>query len=221
MKANKKIEKLFVEAEIKFDSQANKEAYYSRETNTFEFYDLQSLKQTLECSITNILMCEFYLEYVYKYFKEYFRINNELNILGSTKDDPQLLVCLEFIKDLILRAKNIKTKLIEYHIETSCNVVYKPIVNSNASMMFALSWQNELKIPKTAQDMFEIVIEAIQRCELCIETFDYLINSFFFLKTEDDLISKNDKIDDSKEYIGIFLDYYLDFKMNHLIKINI
>jgi hypothetical protein len=222
MGPNKKIEKLFVDANADLIHKIKKEPFYSDETNTFEFYDLNNAKQILECCITNILVCEFYLEYIYKYLKQYLSISNELQILGAVKDDPQILICIEMIKNLIRKLKESKHLLIEYHILSNYNDVYRPIVNSTSSMMFAMSWQNELLIPKTAEDIFQILIEAIYRSELCFESIDYLFNSYVYLDSQNAIVYECDYLlDQSKQLVETLLDDYLEFKMNHFIMINI
>ena len=48
--------------------------FYQSEMNSFEYLDPESFKETIQAAFVNILLAEYYLEYTYKFLKEYLQL---------------------------------------------------------------------------------------------------------------------------------------------------
>lgn len=221
MRINKKIEKLFIESESDFKSECS-EMFYQRETNTFEYFDIDNPYELIDACIINAYKAEFYLEYSYKFLNDYLRINNSLVILGAEQDDPLIKDSLEILKNIITKLKNVKTDIINFHIYLKNSNIYKPHKTGDVTMMQALKHQNVVSNPKTAEDIFSFLIKSLHRTEIALETLDYLIDMFFdkfFISDSEDqyaVLSENIKIN----YENL-LDDYLVLKLNKIIYIKI
>lgn len=221
MRINKKIEKLFIESENDYKSECS-EMFYQSETNTFEYFDIDNPYELIDASVINAYKSEYYLEYAYKFLNEYLRINNSLAILGATSDDPLILECLNILKLILTKIKNLKTNIINFHIYLKNTQVYKPHKTGDITMMQALRYQNVVNNPRTAEDIFSFFVKSLQRAEIAIETLDYLMDLFFdkyfILDSEDDYDILTEKMKINYENL---LDEYLELKLNKVIYITI
>jgi len=220
MKINRKIEKMFIQEQEKFNSEIDN-VFYQKDCNTFEYYELDNCLETLEACITNAYACEFYLSHAYKYMREYLKINNSLSILGATKDDPQLVICIELIRNLNVKINDLKMILTSYHIYLNQSMTYKPSNSHNQTLNQTVIYANVNKSPKTSEKMFEMIVKSLYQAELCFEALDHLIN-YFFEKYELSLVDLDDyEIKQNiKEIYPCLLDNYLELKMNHLLAIS-
>jgi len=222
MRINREIEKMFIDEQHVFDKEIEN-IFYQKETNTFEYYELDSYLELLEACVTNAYACEFYLEHSYKYLREFLKINNSLLILGATKDEPQLLVCIEMMKSLVLKIKDLKTKIITYHILLNNTINYQPSHSLNETLNITLYYNNKIKNPKTPQIMFEYSIKSLFRAELCFEALDYLID-YYFINYQENLKLQIDNYEITKEIENVslnLLDDFLDFKFNYIMSLNL
>jgi len=218
MQINRKIEKMFIEQQNKFDLEIEN-VFYQKEVNTYDYYELEEKIEVIDATITNCYACEFYLSHAYKYLREYLRINNSLLILGAIKDDPKLIVCIELIKSLTVEINKLKAILMSYYIYSTNSITYKPCRVPNQTLQITTYYSNLNKSPKTPELMFELVIKSLYRAELCFESIDYLLSHYFEFHNNESI---NDEYEKQIEQIyENLLDNYLEFKMSHLMLIDI
>jgi hypothetical protein len=222
MNINRKIEKMFIDQQTKFEEEIDS-IFYQKETNTLGYYELENFKEVLDCCITNGLACEFYVSHSYKFLREYLRINNSLTILGAIKDDPQLIICIELLKNLNIKTSKLKTNLITLYIHLCQTLTYQPCKVPNQTLLVTTTYSNINKKANTPEDMFALSIKSLYRAELCFEALDYLIN-YFFEKFEDKLNESDYDIslaNEIEENYSDLLDNYLEFKLAHFMMIKI
>lgn len=222
MNINRKIEKMFITEQQNFDNEVEN-IFYQKDTNTFEFYDLDEHLQVIEAIITNVYACEFYLEHSYKYLREYLKINNSLSILGAVVDEPQLIICIEMLKSLLLKIKDLKFYSVSYHIMLNGTIKYQPSHSLNETMNITLNYNNKFKKPKTSEIMFEYVIKSLFKSELCFESIDFL-SDYYFVNFEEKLKHQFDDyeiINAIKNICNNLLDEFLEFKINYVLSLKI
>lgn len=81
------IEKLIIQYTEEYYQELQNQ-FYQSELNSFEYLDPESFKETIQAAFVNILLSEYYLEYTYKFLREYFHANNEMVIFGTIKTIP-------------------------------------------------------------------------------------------------------------------------------------
>lgn len=215
------IEQLFILYSDEYQSELEQH-FYQSELNTHEYFDPENFKEIIQCAYLNLLVAEYYIEYTYKYLNEYYKINNSLKILGTIFNDPEIKTCVEIVKDILMRLKDYKVDMI-----VLLNAVFpgqKMHMNpSNETMLYTVNFSNKYKKPQTAINMIEFAIRALVRAEGALGTLDH-ITSFYFDKHMD-ILEKFDleeinihNFEDKSEWI---LDAFLDFKLNHFIKLKI
>lgn len=196
--------------------------FYQSELNTHEYFEPENFKEIIQCAYLNLLVGEYYIEYTYKYLNEYYKINNSLMILGTIQNDPEIRTCVEIVKDILMRLKDYKVDMIILldQVFPGQKMHMNP---SNETMLYTVNFGNKYKKPKTAINMIEIAIRALVRAEGALGTLDH-ITSFYFDKHMD-ILEKYDleevdihNFEDKSEWI---LDAFLDFKLNHFIKLKI
>jgi hypothetical protein len=219
MKINRKIEKMFIDEQEKFNKEIEN-IFYQKDCNTLEYYELDNCLETLEACITNAFACEFYLSHAYKYMREYLRINNSLSILGAVKDEPQIVISIELLRGLNISINDLKIALTSYHIFLNQSYTYKPSNTHNQTLNSTVHYANVNKNPKTSESMFELIVKSIYHAELCFEAIDHLVN-YFFDKYETSLNDFDDfeLTDTIKKIHPSLLDNYLEFKMSHFLTI--
>jgi len=222
MKINRKIEKMFIQEQNKFDDEVES-IFYQKESNTLDYYELDNHLELLDAAITNSFACEYYLSHAYKNLREYLRINNSLSILGATKDDPQIVICIELIKNLNINVNNLKKNLLSYYIFLCGSMVYKPSKVHNQTLQATTYYSNQNKNLKTPEMMFNSVIKSLFRSELCFEAIDHLI-TLYFENHSDEIHLHYDDSEFTNEIEKIYpnlLENYLELKMQHLMLIDI
>jgi len=221
MKINRKIEKMFIDEQNKFDEEIET-IFYQKESNTLEYYEMSNYLEVLDATITNCFACEFYLSHSYKYLREYLSINNSLSILGAVKDDPKLIICIELLKNLSINVTKLKSVLLNYYILLKRTITYQPSKSPNMTLQVTSYYSNVNKKPKTPEEMINLIIRSLFRSELCFEAIDYLLT--YFIENMENKIGEN--IDDYellreiKEIYPELLDNYLEFKMTHFVSID-
>ncbi len=215
------VEKLFIEYSKEYDDELE-QSFFQGELNTHEYFDPEDFKQIVQVTYLNILMAEFYFEYTYKYFNEYFKINNSLKILGATQNDPQIKTCVEIIKDIFLKIREFKVDILLL-IEVVFHNQKNEMQPSSATMLSTITFSNKYKKPQTALNMLEMTVRALIRAEYALSTLDH-VTSIYFDKHKEIIQNYNleeQDINNLETKSELILDAYLDLKLNHLVMLEI
>jgi len=215
------IEKLIIQYTEEYYEELQNQ-FYQSELNSFEYLDPESYKQTIQAAFVNILLSEYYLEYTYKFLREYLHANNEMVIFGTIKNDPHISTCINITMDLSKRVKEVKK-----HFADILEIVFTnkqdSIRPSTITMLHTISFGSQHKQTKNSLESIQFALKSLIRAEIAISTLDHIF-TFILVKHTSSLTNYNitqERINEFTEESESIFNAFLDFKLNHLLDIKI
>jgi RNA processing factor Prp31 len=215
------IEKLIIQYSDEY-YQELQEQFYQSEMNSFEYLDPESFKETIQAAFVNILLAEYYLEYTYKFLKEYLYANNEMVIFGTTKDDPLIVTCINISMDLCQRIKSIKKDFADV-LESVFTNKQDSIRPSTITMLHTINFGSTHKQTKNSLESLQFSIKSLVRAEIAISTLDHIFTYMLVkhIKSMENYNITQERINQFTEESESIFNAFIDFKFNHLIDIKI
>lgn len=215
------IEKLIIKYTEEYYEELQNQ-FYQSEMNSFEYLDPESFKETIQAAFVNILLSEYYLEYTYKFLKEYLNANNEMVIFGTIQNDPQITTCINIIMDLCKRIKETK-KYFGDILEIVFTNKQDTIRPSTITMLHTINFGSQHKQTKNSLESLQFALKSLIRAEIAISTLDHIF-TYVLVKHASSLTNYDitqERIIEFTEESESILNAFLDFKLNHLIDIKI
>ena len=215
------IEKLITQYSEEYYEELQQQ-FYQSEMNSFEYLDPESFRDTVQAAFVNILLSEYYLEYTYKFLREYLHANNEMVIFGTVLNDPHITTCINISMDLCKRIKEIKKYFADI-LEIIFTNKQDSIRPSTITMLHTINFGSQHKQTKNSLESLQFALKSLIRAEIAISTLDHIF-TFISVKHTKSLANYDitqERINEFTEESESILNAFLDFKLNHLIDIKI